>query len=81
MKFNMTKTTMIAVAVLLSSNLSFAATDKAVPPQATASKASNSAASAKSAKVVAAPKVKLVDINSAKKEELKTLPGTDAAQA
>jgi len=77
----MTKTSLITFVILLSGNLSFAATDKAVPPQATASKASNSAASAKSAKVVAAPKVKLVDINSAKKEELKTLPGIDDAQA
>lgn len=81
MKFNMTKTTMIAFAVLLTSNLSFAATDKVVAQQAAASKATNTAASAKSAKVVAAPKAKLVDINSAKKDELKSLPGVGDTQA
>lgn len=77
----MTKTTMITFAVVLFSNLSFAVTDKAVAQQAAASKAINSTASTKPTKVVAAPKVKLVDINSAKKEELKTLPGIGDTQA
>ncbi len=81
MKFDISKTTMIAVVALLSSNLSFAASDKAVPQQVPASKAANVAASDKPAKMVAPPKVKLVDINSAKKEELKTLPGIGDAQA
>lgn len=81
MKINTTKTAIITLAVLLSASLSFAATDKAAAQQAAASKATNSAVRTKSAKVVAAPKVKLVDINSAKKEELKTLPGIGDAQA
>ncbi len=81
MKFNTPKTAIITLVVLLSANLSFAATDKAVVQQAAASKATNGAASTTSAKVVAPPKVKLVDINSAKKEELKTLPGISDSQA
>lgn len=81
MKFNTTKTTIIALAVLLSSNLSLAATDKVVPQQAAPSKATKSAASTKSAKAVAAPKAKLVDINSAPSTELQRLPGINDATA
>lgn len=81
MKFNIINTAMFSLVVLLSSSLSFAATDKAVAQQAAASKATNTVASTKSAKVAAVPKVKLVDINSAKKEELKTLPGVGDTQA
>jgi competence protein ComEA len=81
MKFNMTKTAIITLVMLLSASVSFAATDKAVAQQAAASKANNSTVSTKLAKVVAVPKVKLVDINSAKKEELKTLPGIGDVQA
>lgn len=81
MKFNTINTTMITLVVLLSTSFSFAATDKAVAQQAADSKATNSTASTKSAKVVAAPKIKLIDINSAKKEELKTLPGIGDGQA
>ncbi|MCK9213926.1 MAG: helix-hairpin-helix domain-containing protein [Rhodoferax sp.] len=81
MKFGIINTTMITLAVFLSPSLSAAATDKAVARQTTASEATSSTASSKSAKVVAAPKVKLIDINSAKKKELKTLPGIGDSQA
>lgn len=81
MKFNYINTAMVTLVVLLSGNLTLAASDKAVVQQAPASKATGGASSTKSAKVVAPPKVKQLDINSAKKEELKTLPGIGDSQA
>ena len=81
MNFNIFKTAAFTLAVLLSSNLSLAASDKAVAQQAPASKATGGASSTQSARVVASPKVKQIDINSAKKEELKTLPGIGDSQA
>lgn len=66
MKLNLTKSTLMALALTLSTHFAWAA--DAPPPTA----------ATKSAKTVAkapAKKVKLVDINSATKAELKTLPG------
>lgn len=81
MKFGIVNTTVITLAVFLCTSPLAATTDKAAAQQAAASKATSGTSSSKSTKVVAAPKVKLVDINSAKKEELKTLPGIGEAQA
>lgn len=93
---NIVKTSLIALTLLLSASLSLAADTKAAVPQPAASKvaapqpaaskatSSKGNANAKSkieAKRKAAAKIKLVDINSAKKEELKTLPGIGDAQA
>jgi len=78
MKFSIAKASLITLTLLLSASLCTAADNKASAPQPAASKAEASAKNVKSgiaAKPKAAPKVKLVDINSAKKEELKTLPG------
>jgi competence protein ComEA len=61
-----------AAALLLSANLSFAAENTADAPQQAASMAKVSPKSAKT---------ELVDINSAKKEELKQLPGVSDADA
>src|ERR1035437_7341397 len=69
----------MAAALLSMASLSIAAEGK--PASSGASKAS-AAASAKSAKAkVSAPKIKLVDINSARKAELKKLEGIDDAMA
>lgn len=79
MKFSIAKTTLIALTLVLSASLSSAADTKAdtkaAALQPAASKAQATPKSGTAAKPKAAPKVKLVDINSAKKEELKTLPG------
>lgn len=70
------KSILIALALTLSAGLSLSAETK---PAADAAKAK---VSAKQAAAATAPKLKLVDINSAKKEELKTLPGvTDEVAA
>ena len=79
MKSGISKATLIALALLLSAGLASAAETKASAPQATASKPAASSKSAKSNKPAA--KVKQVDINSAKKDELKTLPGIGDAEA
>ena len=77
MKASTVKTAMIALALSLSTSLVLAAESK--PPVADAAKAK---VSAKPAPTSSAPKVKLVDLNSAKKEELKSLPGvTDEVAA
>jgi len=94
MKFSLSKTTLIVTALLLMTGLSSAADTKASAPQAAASTASvpkpaaskakastKSASSSKDAQRKAAAKVKQVDINSASKEELKTLPGIKDAEA
>jgi len=83
MKYSISKTAIIAAVFLLSASLTFAAETK----QGTAGETkaiSHGIATEKSAKAKgtkATAKAKLVDINSASKEELKTLPGIDDAQA
>ena len=77
MKSSTVKTALIALALSLSTSLVLAAEGK--PPVADAAKAK---VSAKPASTSSAQKVKLVDINNAKTEELKTLPGvTDEVAA
>jgi DNA uptake protein ComE-like DNA-binding protein len=82
MKPSIAKTTFITLSLLLSASICSAAETKASTAQAPAS-----AAAAKGAKsgapgtAKAAAPAKLVDINSAKKEELKTLPGITDAEA
>jgi hypothetical protein len=80
MKFGLLFTALGASALLLGTSPTFAADNKAAAPQATASKAAP-AKPAPAAKPKAAAKVKLVDINSAGSEELKTLPGIGEAEA
>ena len=70
MKSSTVKTALIALALSLSTSLALAAESK--PPVADAAKAK---VSARPASASSAQKVKLVDINSASKDELKTLPG------
>lgn len=81
MKHSIIKTALIAAALLLSSSLSLAAENK--PGNAAEIKAAGAPkATEKSAKAgKPAAKVKLVDINSAGKKELKTLPGIGDAEA
>ena len=72
--------------MLLGAHMAFAADSAAVAPAPAASKAAASAKGAaphgKSvAKVKPTPAAKLVDINTASKEELKKLPGIDDAKA
>lgn len=75
MKTRFAKTTLIALALGLSVGLALAADSK--PPVAAPAKTS-----AKPAAAASAAKVTLVDINSASKDELKTLPGvTDEVAA
>lgn len=81
MQRSILQSALIAAALLLSANLSLAAENK--PGTTGETKAiSGPKATEKSAKVAtAAAKVKLVDINSAGKVELKTLPGISDAEA
>ena len=81
MKFSSTKTTCITLTLLLSASLCVAADSQASAPKPAASKTETSVQSGTAAKSKAVPKVKLVDINSAKKAELKTLPGVSDAEA
>jgi len=84
MKHRLISVTLTACALLLGANPSMAADSKATAAQPAASSAKASpkvASSSASAKPKAATAVKLVDINSAKKEELKTLPGITDAKA
>jgi DNA uptake protein ComE-like DNA-binding protein len=85
-----TLTSVVVAAALLSfSTLSIAAdakTASSAPAKASASASASAAASVpaspkKTKAKVVAPKVKLVDINSAGKAELKKLPGVDDAVA
>lgn len=79
MKSSIVKTALIAITLLLSAGLSFAADSK--PETAGATKAKASATSVKPKEDTAASKIKLVDINSASKDELKKLPGISDAEA
>lgn len=77
MKSSFAKVSLIALALGLTVGLSLAADSKP-----SVADAANTKASANLAPTRSAPKVKLVDINNAKKEELKTLPGvTDEVAA
>ena len=66
--------------LLLAAHLSIAADSKAAAPQPAASKAAASKSGA-AAKPKATAKTKVVDINTAKSEELKKLPGVSDAEA
>jgi competence protein ComEA len=84
MKHRFISVALSAAVLLLGTSLSSAADTQAASPQQAASKATASPKGAKSAadaKRKAVAKVKLVDINSAKKEELKKLPGISEAEA
>ena len=81
--FSIVLTTVVA---LIGASSSFAAQSQASAPAQAASKAAASPTGAPSknqfkTKSQAAAKIKLIDINSAKKEELKTLPGITDAEA
>jgi competence protein ComEA len=83
MKHRVTGTVLITVALLLSASLSLAVENKpGTPAEAKAVSspdAMEKSAKAKDVKVTAM--VRLVDINSAGKKELKTLPGIGDAEA
>jgi len=86
MHHNIIKIATIAMALLLSANVAYAADKKTEAPGATAAGAKASETSAKDKKPVAAKKkaaapAKLVDINSASKAELTKLPGISDAVA
>ena len=75
MKLSLAKSALTVITLVLSAGLSVAANNK---PETTG--AATAKVSAKPTNVAAA-KIKLIDINSAKKEELKKLPGISEAQA
>ena len=83
MKRSIIPSALIAAALLLGASLSFAAENKAGPATETKAignaKTTEKGAKAKTGKAPA--KVKIVDINSAGKAELKRLPGVDDATA
>lgn len=83
MKHSSIKSALVAAALLLSAGLSLAVEDKpatsAEMKAGGGTKATGKSAKAKDAK--AAAKVKRVDINSASKKELMTLPGISDADA
>lgn len=79
MKHSIIRSALLAAALLVSASLSLAAEIK---PGAAGEAIGNAKASGAKAKNPAATaKVKLVDINSATKRELKTLPGIGDAEA
>lgn len=78
MKFRLVKSTLTVVTLLLFASLSVAANNKPETPSAAITKVS---ATSVKPKDVAAAKIKLIDINSANKEELKKLPGISEAEA
>ena len=80
---NLVKNVLAAAALLLSANASQSAEQKISSPSAAPNLASAAVGGAKQTKVNAAPavKVRLVDINSAGRNELKTLPGVSDAVA
>ncbi len=79
MNYRSIAVTLTSAVLLLSANFSIAADTKAVAPQQAASKAASKSKDV--AKPKAAAKTKLVDINTAKSEELKTLPGITDTEA
>lgn len=81
MKHSTTKTALFAVALLLFASLSFAAESKPGAPAEAVGAPKATEKSTKAAKAAKAAPVKLVDINSAGKAELKTLPGIGDAEA
>lgn len=84
MNFSTAKSTLIALTLLMAAAWTNAADSKAAAPQVAASKAAASTKGAKpdlAVKRKAAVKIKLVDINSASKDELKKLPGVKDAEA
>ena len=83
MKRSMITSALVAAALLLSAGLSLAAESEhwRMGETKTIDKAKAADKDAKAKKAKAAAKVKLVDINSAGKAELKTLPGISDAEA
>ena len=82
MKSSIVKIALIAAALLMAANQSLATESKAQAAAAPKAKASaTSATSAKPKSKAANANVKLVDINSASKAELKKLPGIGDAEA
>lgn len=83
MKRSIIQSALFAAALLLSAGPSLAAEDKvpATSGVSSASKAKAADQDAKAKKAKAAAKVKLVDINSASKAELKKLPNIGDAEA
>lgn len=83
MKYNIIQSALLAAALLFPAGLALAAVDKAPAAGETRdlgkARAGDKDVNAKKAK--AAAKVKLVDINSAGKKELMTLPGISDADA
>ena len=79
MKSSIVKIALIAAALLMAADQSLATESKAAA--AAAPKAKASATSAKPKSKAATANIKLVDINSASKVELKTLPGVGDAEA
>ena len=81
MKHSIIKTALIALTLWVSAGLTLAAEPQPQPQKAKqASTADNAKAAPKNSKA-APPKVELVDINSATKEQLKKLPGIHDADA
>jgi|ERR1019366_9207739 DNA uptake protein ComE-like DNA-binding protein len=84
MKYRILSVALTAAVLLLSAGLSSAIENKTDTPQEAATKVDASPKSARSkidAKHKYPVKIKLVDINSAKKEELKKLPGISNTEA
>ena len=81
MQYSFTLSSLAAALLLLTASVSFAADTKSATgaEAVNASKTTEKSAKTKDAKLTA--KVKLVDINSAGKAELKTLPGIGDAEA
>lgn len=81
MQFRIIRTALLAAALLLSAGLSLAAESKPAAPAEAVGAPKAAEKGAKAAKAAKAAPVKLVDINSAGKAELKTLPGISDAEA
>ena len=82
MKHSIIQSVLLAAALLLSAQVSLAADSKPAAGEAKATNAPKTTQAATKTKAEkAAAKVKLVDINSASKKELMTLPGISDAEA